>query len=133
MPTHNDETLLERYQREAEALFKAMPVLKDPVKGKQVWDNIVTGAGQFGFSPQEVNGFTDHRLVLALRKAIAYDRIKSSAPTVQADVAKRPPMRSSSRATAATTQVRAQQERTEQLRKTGRLDAAVASLMDFDL
>jgi hypothetical protein len=123
----------ERIKREGEALFKAIPVLKDPVKGKQVWDNIVAGAGSLGFSAEEVNGITDHRMVLALRKAIAYDRIKASAPKVQAEGARRPVVNTGRRAAPNAAQNREKQARTERLRNSGTFDDGVASLMDFDL
>jgi hypothetical protein len=123
----------ERMQREADALFKAMPVLKDPVKGKQVWDNIVAGAASLGFSSQEVNSITDHRMVLALRKAIAYDRIKTSAPKVQAEVSRRPVVNNGRRAPANQQANREKQARTERLRNDPSFDNGVAALMDFDL
>jgi hypothetical protein len=123
----------ERFEREADALFKAMPVLKDPVKGKQVWANIVSGASSLGFSPEEVNGITDHRMVLALRKAIAYDRIKSSAPKVQAEVSRRPVVNNGRRAPANQQANREKQARTERLRNDPSFDNGVAALMDFDL
>ena len=123
----------ERRKAEFAALMKAMPVLKDQVKGKQVWDNIVAGAGRLGFSPQEVNGITDHRMILALRKAIAYDRIKTSAPTVQAEVTKRPVLNSGRRAPANQQVLRERQARTERLRSDPSFDNGVAALMDFDL
>ena len=123
----------ERYKREAEALFKAIPVLKDPAKGKQVWDNIVAGAGSLGFSPEEVNGIRDHRMVLALRKAIAYDRIKASAPKVQAEVTKRPVVNNARRAAPNAAQTREKQARTERLRSDPSFQNGVAALMDFDL
>ena len=110
-----------------------MPVLKDPVKGKQVWDNIVAGANQhFGFSPEEVNGITDHRMVLALREALAYRRIKTTAPKVQEKVAKRPVV-DGRRAPASVAANREKQARTERLRNERTFEAGVASLMDFDL
>lgn len=128
---HTGETekqAAERHKREADALFKAMPVLKDPVKGKQVWDNIVSGASQhFGFSPEEVNGITDHRMVLALREALAYRRIKTSAPQVQAEV-RRPAVNDGRRApqnTQQNSQRRVVSERFEQSRS---LDDAAAKL-----
>jgi hypothetical protein len=123
----------ERHKREAEALFKAIPVLKDPAKGKQVWDNIVSGATQLGFTAEEVNGITDHRMILALRKAIAYDRIKSSAPKVQQEVTKRPVVNNGRRAPANQQVQREKQARTERLRSDPSFENGVAALMDFDL
>lgn len=117
----------ERHKREAEALFKAMPVLKDPVKGKQVWDNIVSGASQLGFSPEEVNGITDHRMVLALRKAIAYDRIQTSAPKVQAEVRK-PAVNDGRRAAPQTKQNSQRRVLSERFEQSRSLDDAAAKL-----
>jgi hypothetical protein len=122
----------ERIKREGEALFKAIPVLKDPAKGKQVWDNIVAGATQhYGIAPEEVNSTADHRFIRVLRDALAYRRIKEAAPTVQATVAKRPAVNNGRRAAPNAAQTREKQARTERLRSSGSLEDAAAAIADL--
>lgn len=132
--TETQTQATERQRREAALLFKAMPVLKDPVKGKQVWGALVAGAQQhFGLSEAEVNGITDHRILVGLRDAIAYRRLKDAAPKVQERVTQRPAVRSAPRGSTVPVATKERQARSEQLRKSGSLDDAVAVLKTFDL
>lgn len=80
----------ERLQQERDNLFEVWPVLKDPVKGKQAWDGLVSGATQYypKITPEEINGLTDHRFVQILKDAVAYRKIKDTAPEVKANVRK---------------------------------------------
>jgi len=76
---------------EREALFTAMPILKDDNKRKEWFERTYTDAGKYyGLKPEELNGITDHRVFLALRDAIALRRAKEKAPTVQKEVQARP-------------------------------------------
>lgn len=123
-----------RLARERDALLKAMPVLKDPVKGKQTWEAIVAGAQeQYGITAEEVNTVGDHRMLVALRDALAYRRIKAKAPQVQAQVAAKPAMKPGKRVATNTAPQKERQARSEQLRKTGSIDDAVALLSSFNL
>lgn len=124
----------ERLAKERNALLQAIPVLKDPVKGKATWEAIVSGAQQhYGITAEEVNTVGDHRMLLALRDALAYRRIKAAAPKVQAEVGKRPPLKEGRRAPPNQAQVKAKQERLERLKRDPSLANGAASLMDFDL
>ncbi len=123
----------ERRAKEAKLLLDAIPVLKDPKKGKQVWDNIVAGAGQhYGLTPDDVGNLQSHKAILILRDALAYRRTKESAKTVQAEVRK-PVIRDGRRAPATQQVTREKQARTERLRKDPSFQNGVAALMDFDL
>ena len=116
-----------RLKRESEALFKALPVLKDPVKGAAAWNAIVAGAGQYGFTPEEVNAFEDHRFALVIRDALGYRRVKAAAPKVQDQVTKKPAVRDGRRAPPNAAATREKQARTERLRNTGSLEDFVAA------
>lgn len=122
-----------RLMREREALLKAMPVLKDPVKGKVAWDTMVSGAAEhYGITPDMVNTIGDHRLLVVLREALAYRRLKASAPQVRQQVAQRP-VKPGRRAAPTVTAQRERQGRTERLRSTGSFEDGVVALQDFDL
>jgi hypothetical protein len=124
----------ERLKRESEALFKAIPVLKDPVKGKQVWGAMVAGAQEhYGVSEAELNNITDHRFLIALRDAIGYRRIKAAAPKVREEVVKKPAIRDGRRAPSNQAATREKQARSERLRNSGSLEDGIAALSDFDL
>lgn len=128
------EQAKKRIAEETELLFKAIPVLKDRVKGKQVWDNIVAGAGQhYDLTPEDVTNLRSHKAIIILRDALAFKRINASAKTVQAQVAKRPVVTSGRRTALNAAQSREKQVRTERLRSDPSFANGVAALMDFDL
>jgi len=117
-----------RLARERDALLKAMPVLKDPVKGKQTWEAIVSGAQEhYGITAEEVNTVGDHRMLVALRDALAYRRIKAKAPQAQAQVAAKPAIRPGKRAPTEAGKIKERQVLSERAR-TGDFDAGVAHL-----
>jgi hypothetical protein len=123
-----------RLARERDALLKAIPVLKDPVKGKQTWEAIVSGASEhYGISAEEVNTVGDHRMLVALRDALAYRRIKAQAPKVQAQVAAKPAMKPGKRTAPQAAVSKERQARSERLRNSGSFHDGVAALQDFDL
>lgn len=123
-----------RVKREQEALFKAIPVLKDPKKGQEAWNTLVNGAvDNFGFTPEEVNGLTDHRFALVLRDALAYRRIKAKASSVPEKLAQKPPVRPGRRAAPEAREQQGRKARSERLRNSGSFDDGVAALQDLDL
>lgn len=121
----------ERLGREREALLKAWPVLKDPAKGKQAWDGLVSGATQrYGISAEEVNGTSDHRFIQVLRDALEYRRIKEAAPKVQTEV-RRPAMQDGRRPAQPARDQAQKQVQSERFRQTGSLDDAAALLRNL--
>lgn len=126
-----DKQFQERRLREAEALGKAIPVLKDPVKGKAAWEAMVTGAAEYGYTPEDLDAVVDHRQLVILRKAIAYDRLKAKAPQAPAEAARRPPVREGRRAPADQQQTRQKQSLTERLNRPGNFDAGVELLKNL--
>lgn len=73
----SQKAMQERLYQEKDLLLSAAPELKDPkvaAKAKSEWIN----AGKaIGLTEQELNGVTDHRFLLALRKLAAYDSMVS--------------------------------------------------------
>lgn len=122
-------------QQQLTALRKAMPVLNDPVKGKAALDALEAGATRlYGYTAEDLKGkaFKDHRDLLVLRDALAFHRIKEKAPKVQEQIAAKPVTPGKRNAPQAVS-VKARQERTERLRKSGSFEDGVASLTDFNL
>lgn len=132
----NGETAAEmrkRLETERTKLLDAIPVLKDQTKGKVVWDNIVSGAQKhYGITAQEVNSVSDHRMLKALRDALAYQQLRAKAPEVKADAVKRP-VTPGRRQQPQAAFKKAADGRLEQLKRKPTLENGVASLMDFDL
>lgn len=124
----------ERLKREQEALFRVLPVLKDPKKGPQAWNTLVSGAVEhYGFSEQEVNALQDHRFAIVFRDALKAKRIEAGAKSVPAAVAQRPPVRPGKRAAPDARVSQGKQVRSERLRNGGSFEDGVAALQDLDL
>jgi hypothetical protein len=126
-----DKQFQERRLKEAEALGKAIPVFKDPVKGKAAWDAMVSGAAEYGYTPADLEAVVDHRQLVVLREALAYRRLKAKAPQAAAEAARRPPVREGRRAPADQQQTRQKQHLTEQLNRPGNFDAGVELLKNL--
>jgi len=115
-------------------LLDRMPVLKDPARRQVTWKAMVDGAQKhYRMTEEEVSTIGDHRIVLALRDALAYHRIKAAAPQVQAKVAQKPAMNNGRRAATTAGVAKQRQARSERLRATGSLEDGIAALQDFDL
>ena len=123
-----------RLKRESDALLKALPILKDPVKGPEAWSTLVRGAVEhYGYTPEEVNSLSDHRYALTLRDALAYRRIKAAAPKVQEKVRQPAPVRPGKRVAPNAQESKGRQARSERLRNSGSLEDGIAALLDLDL
>jgi len=71
--------LQEKVQREAELLSKALPDYANPDANlRTAVRNYALG---LGFSPQDIDGITDHRVVLVLHKAMLQDKAEKGVQT----------------------------------------------------
>jgi len=72
MSQQQSETL----KREQEALVSKVPEWRDPIKHREGITAITRVATErYGFTPEDLSGFNDHRAVLVLRDAIAYHEL----------------------------------------------------------
>jgi len=111
--------------REQEALLAKLPEWRDAERAKADKAAILEyGVREIGFAPEELNAVYDHRAVVLLRKAMAYDKLmaKQVKPTNPAPRAIRPGNASPPGQRQATEQTRARQR----LAKTGRVEDAAA-------
>lgn len=120
---------------EAARLMKAEPSFRDRKVYDQFWnDATVTMAEHYGFTPEELAETTDHRMYLAMRDLVKYRKALKQAPKVAQDIKGKPKlMQGSRRMDPKAKTSRDAQQRGENLRKTGTLDAGIAALMDLDL
>jgi hypothetical protein len=79
-------------QQEAQKLSQVLPEFSDPTKGEQIRNEIRNYGKSVGFSDQELANVYDSRHVLMLHKAMMYDKLQKSKPTVTKKVAKAPKM-----------------------------------------
>ena len=77
---------------EAEMLTSKVKEFSDPKKAEQIKNEIRNFGKGIGFSDQELAQVYDHRHVMVLQKAMAYDRIQKAKAGVTKKVAKAPKM-----------------------------------------
>jgi hypothetical protein len=75
---------------ESEKLVAAIPEFADPSKGESIRKDIRTYGKQMGFSDEELANVFDSRAVLTLFKAMQYDKLQSSKPSVNKRVQEAP-------------------------------------------
>lgn len=75
---------------ESEKLVAAVPEFADPSKGEVIRKDIRTYGKQLGFSDEELANVFDSRAVLTLYKAMQYDKLQSSKPSVNKRVQEAP-------------------------------------------
>lgn len=84
---------MKSYQAEQlEKLLAKLPEWKDPKKAKAEVDEITGYMASQEFTPQEISGMSDHRVLLLSRKAMLYDKLMSKAAEATKKVAKAPAM-----------------------------------------
>jgi DNA repair exonuclease SbcCD ATPase subunit len=118
----------ERLQEEAKLLAKALPEYNDPntnLKG-QLRD-YATG---LGFTPQDIDGIIDHRVVMVLHKAMMHDAAISGNPAKKIKTAPRV-VKSGTPQTKAQKAKRTVQAKRERLAKTGNTRDAANVFLDL--
>ena len=65
-------------KRENEALLEKMPEWADPVKQREIAQQLSTYAQSQGWTKEEVGQLVDHRSFLILQKAMKFDELKSA-------------------------------------------------------
>lgn len=70
-------------QREREALLAAVPAWSDPDVAKREMTDLVEYASGHGFTPEELNAVTDHRVIKILRDAAAFKKAQAKAPVIE--------------------------------------------------
>jgi len=68
--------------QQAAKLAEVLPEYSDPVKGEKLRSELRSFAKDIGFSDQELSMVRDSRQVLALHKAMLYDKLQKSKPDV---------------------------------------------------
>jgi len=84
------EQLGQVIQAEARKLAEALPEYADPQKGEVTRRELREFGLKLGFSDQELSGIYDSRQVLALWKAMQYDKLVSSKPGITKKVNEAP-------------------------------------------
>jgi hypothetical protein len=78
--------------QEAQKLAQVLPEFSDKTKGEQVRNEIRNYGKSIGFTDQELAQVYDSRYVLTLHKAMQYDKLQKSKPSVKKKFAEAPKM-----------------------------------------
>ena len=84
------ERLKAHLSQEAERLKAAIPDLADEVKGEVIRKEIRDYARSNGWTDQELSQVYDHRAVIALYRAMQFEKLQKAKPAVQKKVAEAP-------------------------------------------
>mgnify|MGYP001566570123 CR=1 FL=1 len=120
---------------EAKALFEKVPEFRKPDAYNKFWTKAQqVMADKYGFTPDELANTYDHRMYLVMRDVMKLTDAQVAAPKVKEQLQGKPQlMKGGKRMDPKTKTSREAQGRAEQLKKTGSLQAGIASLMDLDL
>ena len=117
-------------QQEATKLSQVLPEFSDPTKGEQIRNEIRNYGKNVGFTDNELAQVYDSRHVLILHKAMMYDKLQKSKPSVNKKVAKAPKMvKSGTKVKEGSRDLRKQQM--NKLKQTGKARDAAALFENF--
>jgi hypothetical protein len=119
------ETIRTEYAK----LIDAIPEWKDEAKFKAAAQKMQTGSTEYGFTPEEVAGIVDHRMVRVLHDAIRYRELQKGAPAVTKKVAQAPTtLKPGAKPDQNASSEAARQKQRARLKQTGSVDDALALL-----
>ena len=113
---------------EALMLSEKVKEFSDPKKAEQIKNDIRTFGKSVGFSDQELSQVYDHRHVMILQKAMAYDKLQKANPGVNKKLKSAPKMASKTKRVTNTDSYTKQKK---QLKGTGSLDDATSVFKNF--
>jgi hypothetical protein len=121
--------LAEYLAAQKQLLVQKLPHLKDDGKREAFKKEAHEIGGKvYGITPEELGQIADARYMQILHDAIAYQKLKAKAATVQKQVVAKPKLVQQQRMAPQTVQERDRQGRFESLRKSGSIDAAARAI-----
>ena len=128
------ETVKEIRAREWQATLDHLPELKDATRLNSFVGEIQKVAGEYGYSPQEIqNVGLDHRQVRVLADAIKWRNLQASKTKVAAKVEGRPPVqRGGTRPTPEVSRAKETRAAMDRLKSSGSLKDGVAALLALE-
>ena len=117
--------------QQAEQLSKVLPDYTDPVKGETLRSELRSFAkSSLGFSDEELSMVRDSRQVVALHKAMLYDKLQQAKPSVNKRVSEAPKTIKSGNGVKPTTSENVKRQQ-KQLQQTGRVRDAAKLFENF--
>ena len=119
--THN-----QRIQQELQLMNEKIPEFSDPEKAGKFKEDLFKTANEFyGYSPQDLQGVTDHRAMLVLRDAMMWRKSQSKKSQIEEKANKaRPVIKPQAKRTADPKRKQVQQSKST-LKKTGSINDAI--------
>jgi hypothetical protein len=115
---------------EAQKLAQVLPEFSDKTKGEQVRNEIRNYGKSVGYTDNELAQVYDSRHVITLHKAMLYDKLQKSKPSVKKKVAEAPKMvKSGTKVNQSVSD--AQKKQMARLRQTGKKEDAAALFENF--
>lgn len=117
--------------QQAEQLSKVLPDYTDPVKGETLRSELRSFAkSSLGFSDEELSMVRDSRQVVALHKAMLYDKLQQAKPSVNKRVSEAPKTIKSGNGVKPTTSENVKRQQ-QQLRQSGKVRDAAKLFENF--
>ena len=121
-----------KVQEEAAKLAQALPEFSDPNKGENLRKEIRAYGKAAGFTDEELASVYDSRHVLTLHKAMLYDKLQKSKPTINKKVSEAPKlMRAGTSGSSKTSEVQAIQKQKAKLLNSGKVRDAASLFEQF--
>jgi len=116
--------------QQAAVLSESLPEYSDPVKGEKLRSDLRSFAKNLGFSDQELSAVRDARHVMALYKAMQYDKLQQSKPQLNKRVSEPPKTIKSGNSNTAVNTDQAKKTMA-QLQKSGKVRDAASAFENF--
>ena len=121
-----------KVQEEAAKLAQALPEFSDPNKGENLRKEIRAYGKAAGFTDEELASVYDSRHVLTLHKAMLYDKLQKSKPTINKKVSEAPKlMRAGTSGSSKTSEAQAIQKQKAKLLNSGKVRDAASLFEQF--
>ena len=120
------QAMQQRVAQEAQKLTAVLPEFSDPTKGETVRKEIRNYGKTLGFTDEELSQVYDSRHVVTLHKAMMYDKLQKSKPSVTKKVNEAPKMLKAGSANTKESNKETIKKQSQQLRQTGRVRDAAA-------
>ena len=125
------QAMQQRVAQEAQKLTAILPEFSDPTKGETVRKEIRNYGKTLGFTDEELSQVYDSRHVVTLHKAMMYDKLQKSKPSVTKKVNEAPKMLKAGSANTKANNKETIKKQSQQLRQTGRVRDAAALFEQF--
>lgn len=126
--THEYQT--QKLQAEMQVLREKVPEFSDPEKAGKLREGLVKTAVDFGYSPEELAGISDHRALLILNEARKWRQSQAKRSQVEKKAGKaRPVIKPQAKKTQDPKRKQAQNSK-RTLKKTGRVEDALSLIMN---